>query len=627
MMQIESVEMVNFGPFERAEVRFGTGLTVIQGQMAGGLHASDNGAGKSMVLEAIAWCLFDLLIRSAGAGQKASADDMVRWQSGKGCQVTVNMRNAHGQQVKAVRARDVKGTPNGVSMWLDGQQVEYGRSDMAQRRLEHWIGLSAEGFMATVMFGARSDAANFLTATDTERKELLESLLNYAVYGRAQEAAAKDAKRLNAALQEAASAVGDLTVREETQKETLAESERPDPAAESAAMAVSKEADATVSEIEAALAEADTEIEAKEEAYEKAEEAAEKAHEKACKAFDLRDQAVRDAAKDLQHANKALTDARQTLIAAEDPESATCPECGQTTEDPETRKTHVAACKAKVDAAEDAQAKAAKAHKDAQTAVTKAGARPALKRPDEPADLVELRAAVAAAKTELRTAREAASEAARDLASIQASNKSRAQTIARLEKAIAQIAADKAKAQASVAPLKAELALVNYWVEAFHPAGLRSRLLEGHLNRINKAAAKYAGRLVGSGTVLALSATTKLASGATRDKIAVDVQIPGCAQKFVMASRGQRTRVMLALLLAIRETIANGTPWQLFADELFDGLDAVGSERVVELLRDMSKETPMVVISHDPVIKSVADQLITIHHDGEKAVARTASER
>ena len=63
------------------------------------------------------------------------------------------------------------------------------------------------------------------------------------------------------------------------------------------------------------------------------------------------------------------------------------------------------------------------------------------------------------------------------------------------------------------------------------------------------------------------------------------------------ASTGERTRVDVALLLALSRTANQGGI--LFFDEIFDPLDDVGLERVADLLVEMSKDRQVVVTSHN----------------------------
>src|SRR5919112_6669899 len=51
-MHVTRVELDNIKSHERAEFTFGRGITAITGE---------NGAGKTTILEAIAWSLFDML--------------------------------------------------------------------------------------------------------------------------------------------------------------------------------------------------------------------------------------------------------------------------------------------------------------------------------------------------------------------------------------------------------------------------------------------------------------------------------------------------------------------------------------------------------------------------------------
>jgi ABC-type lipoprotein export system ATPase subunit len=58
---------------------------------------------------------------------------------------------------------------------------------------------------------------------------------------------------------------------------------------------------------------------------------------------------------------------------------------------------------------------------------------------------------------------------------------------------------------------------------------------------------------------------------------------------------------------------------QLFADELFDGLDRTGSAAVVSLLREYAAKAPVILVTHDDRLKSSGDRIIQVIHDGTHA--------
>jgi putative ABC transport system ATP-binding protein len=78
-------------------------------------------------------------------------------------------------------------------------------------------------------------------------------------------------------------------------------------------------------------------------------------------------------------------------------------------------------------------------------------------------------------------------------------------------------------------------------------------------------------------------------------------------------SGGQKQRVAIARALA-------GSPSVLLADEPTANLDSHVGLQILELFRDLAKEEnkALVVVTHDPKVRSIADRVVTIR-DGELA--------
>ena len=157
-----------------------------------------------------------------------------------------------------------------------------------------------------------------------------------------------------------------------------------------------------------------------------------------------------------------------------------------------------------------------------------------------------------------------------------------------------------------------------FWVHGFSNAGLKSYLIETKIPSINAAATAYAHRLLGPGSFVRLSATRRLKDGDEREQMSVDAFIPGCSVTYAKASKGQRRRMDLCLLLAFRDIIEGfngqrGVPFMV--DELFDGLDATGEEFIVELLRDLAKTRPVFLVTHSDTLRAVGDRVVTVRRE------------
>lgn len=171
---------------------------------------------------------------------------------------------------------------------------------------------------------------------------------------------------------------------------------------------------------------------------------------------------------------------------------------------------------------------------------------------------------------------------------------------------------------AKLKEMDSKIARLEFWVEGFGHTGLKSFLIEAEIPAINKRASEYAQVLLGAGAKVRLQATTQLKTkAAVREKLSVEGSIPGCCASYAGASKGQKRRFDLALLLAFRDIVSSraSNPFaQFMADELFDGLDKAGCESVIELLRELSKDCPVTLVTHSPWLKSVVDRAVTVRH-------------
>jgi len=160
-MYLNRLFMHNFKKFRRAEVEFQGGLTGIVGS---------NGAGKSTIVEAIAWSLY---------GNRASSitKDFIRnSRAGEGETVEVKLSLSLGK-----RELDIYRSMKGRSMapeaflFLDGQRIAAGTKEVDQR-LEDILKISYQDFMKT-FYARQKDLDNLLKEGGMGKREYLLKLL------------------------------------------------------------------------------------------------------------------------------------------------------------------------------------------------------------------------------------------------------------------------------------------------------------------------------------------------------------------------------------------------------------------------------------------------------------------
>lgn len=160
-MHLNKLIMRNFKKFRRAEVEFQDGLTGIVGS---------NGAGKSTIVEAIAWALY---------GNRASSikRDFIRnAHAGESDPVEVRLTLSLGKQELIIfRAMKGKGLMPEAVLILDGQRIAAGTKEV-DLRLEEILKISYQDFMKT-FYARQKDLDNLLKEGGVGKREYLLKLL------------------------------------------------------------------------------------------------------------------------------------------------------------------------------------------------------------------------------------------------------------------------------------------------------------------------------------------------------------------------------------------------------------------------------------------------------------------
>ncbi|MFB3764703.1 MAG: AAA family ATPase [Methanotrichaceae archaeon] len=160
-MHLNRLVLRNFKKYRRAEISFQDGLTGITGM---------NGAGKSTIVEAMAWALY---------GSKASAikRDLIKNSNAKDTDsVEVSLSLSHGkQEITILRAMKGKSLSAEAAIDLDGHRVAMGSRDV-DLKLEEILKISYQDFMRT-FYARQKDLDNLLKEGGTGKREYLLKLL------------------------------------------------------------------------------------------------------------------------------------------------------------------------------------------------------------------------------------------------------------------------------------------------------------------------------------------------------------------------------------------------------------------------------------------------------------------
>jgi DNA repair exonuclease SbcCD ATPase subunit len=541
-MRIHSVTLVDFFQYRDTTVNFpGDGLLVVTGA---------NGAGKSTLIESVAWTLWGDTVRGSDPVPDGNVQVML---SVDDTATVVVGRTRNGRKSSSLALLDhVSGAKAVVD--ISGQTATETQAKINQR-FGDW-----RRFCATRVF-SRELLSRFGVATNKERQGLLEGILGLEQFSRAE-------KVCRAELSTRRSKAAEL-------KASLNEA--------MAALARSREA-GEAREPGRPVGAIEDEIDALARTGQARYDAEKDARGKLTRAQDIRGRTVRSV--DERRDDAGRLEKQAAVVKAKIggvSKLKDCPVClrdvGQN--DQRAIVQHFAAeakellARAKV-LAEEADMVDADVRDQDETLRALTEAWEATRGPIEEyeATKVKLREELAVAKAQAAVGDRSAAMIARD------------------EAAVESVATFLMVASTGVSVAEAAL-------EALGPRGARVRLFEDALVGLQAETNAVLGRL-GIPMSVKLSAKKLQASGREVDEVSMQVTITGNtdgATGYRDASTGERTRVDVALLLALSRTANQGGI--LFFDEIFDPLDDVGLERVADLLVEMSKDRQVVVTSHN----------------------------
>ena len=172
------------------------------------------------------------------------------------------------------------------------------------------------------------------------------------------------------------------------------------------------------------------------------------------------------------------------------------------------------------------------------------------------------------------------------------------------------------KHEENVVQLESKKGKYQQAVDAFSNKGIRSVVLDFITPFLNEKANEYLQTLSGSDIEIEFQTQVKNAKGELKDKFDVIVKNSKGGGSYKSNSAGEQKRIDLAISFAIQDLIMSkdeiSTNIALY-DECFDGLDTVGCENVIKLLKDrLNTVGTIFVITHNTELKPLFEQTIKI---------------
>jgi DNA repair exonuclease SbcCD ATPase subunit len=163
----------------------------------------------------------------------------------------------------------------------------------------------------------------------------------------------------------------------------------------------------------------------------------------------------------------------------------------------------------------------------------------------------------------------------------------------------------------SVEKIEPKVIELNACVEVLGLKGVRAHVLGETLGSIEAVANQWLSRLSDGKLQMELR---PYSDKGTKDSISLKVK----GGNFKRTSGGERRRVDVSILLALSQiglsTVGAQANWPIVFDEVFDAIDKPGTQRVQDALKELSSTRPTIVITHTHVdeLVDLADMVLKV---------------
>lgn len=575
-MQLRCLEATNFLSLGSVKLDIPTsGLVLLAGWNEDTQRA--NGAGKSSLFQVICWCLYGKFPRDI------KVDEIVR-RGSKACEVKVQFLDRNGRDVLVCRSRPTK-----LSLSIDGVPQEVASKDL-QAKIETLVGLSYEQYLITSYFPQNGSSSRFIKQTDSTAKDFLASVLSLDKIDSSFEKAKAKVRALESEMTSCEAQERTLASTLTSMTELL---KAPLPSGPDAARV--QWCKSRLEELKASLlVPVDTsEVDALITRIADKRTTVQKARSQLAVTDDLIkrlsvSRASRTAHQECPHCagSVMVVSGRVQEFDAEAHETAL-------KEEEDTRLRELAIKEAYATKLREAVSKGAAYEEEYATL---------LRRKAQSGDiLAPLKEEKASIEAELR-----------GMIALAQSRKQAEQSRAGLQAQIDSLTAQaKAIAEKSTS-LATDLLLWSAVKSVFAPTGFVAYSLDGIIEDINAAACGYLD-ILSQGT---MSYALRSVTDDGKAKICHTVSVDGEPVSLGSLSGGEERCVVFAVDMAIADTLvrrANAQlPSMLMMDECLEGLDSVGKEKVLDSLKDLSRDRCIVVIDHSTEFSALFDQTLRV---------------
>ena len=563
------LHLKNFLSFEDAVFNFpDSGIYFVEGTNED--EGGSNGSGKSALFEALVYLFYDRLIRSS------SSVDAVR----KGCQncEVALVAEADGKEFEICRRRGGK------------KELLVNQRPVSDENLINWLGIGYDEFVGSVIFG-QGITKTFANSTDYERKEILSDILALSKYLRAAELCREKAKEIKEKISkietEAAMTSALVFEKELRLKNAKGKIEEYTKELERLEMELNKNT-SSLKEIDI------TALEDKKSALDEAYYTFNSQIAQLRSRIQLRTDRVKELEQSQSDIQNKLNQ-KCPVCLREITQNAVKNAVSHLNKEIEKIKQENSADVEKIKELEEELKNAEKDRAAIQNELEKA------KQHNE--------------KVRTENVRRARLES--DIRMLEKIISDEEAQIGTLLKEIQDLKTELENLNREKDELVKEERIYSFWEEGFGRKGIVNMLIEPAVELLEMRTNYYLSKL-SSNIQVEISTKTELKSGQVREKLSVQVINPVGAEDYNTASGGEKKRLDVAMIMALRDLIqwqSGANRMDLFvADEVFDSLDENGASRLCELLREMAGL--VFVVSHNEDLKKYFPNIIRIRKKG-----------
>ena len=592
------------------------GIILVEGENLTSSKFKSNGSGKSSLMEPLVYAIYD----TTSKGIKA--DKVVNRQAGKNTSVILEGRKGE-DKYRIERYRKHTKNKNKVKFFINDKEVTAKSVADTNKMIEDLVGIDYNTFVNSIMFSQGNGAGRFAIATDKEKKEILENLVNLQVYANAQEIAKNRVKAKEAEIL-AKEREGERLEWELSQIDTLEQQDKQHydntkRMIEQEQLNLSntrEEMDNYIQSNSAALLQLIDDVEKLKEQREALNTSKPNPYADAVNTLTKVINEIRAKKQQLEYQKGELVKKFQQLKT-----NTNCPICGNEL-DSTHRDTEMASIREQlkpilVELTQTIPGELA----HHEPAYEEAYARYSEEKAKQDNIVAEYRALT----TQIETKEQHHRSYSKNLDTYKSKLASIQNTINKLESvpepaprdAERKAIKDKVKAQKeAILALKQEKLQLENAVKIFSNSGVKSHVLDLVTPFLNERANKYLAILSGPDMEVKFSTQTPKKDGEMTEKFDVQLTNAVGGEDYQSNSEGEKKRADLSIALALQDLVMKNADSKVnFAvyDEVFDALDSVGAENVVTLLKERQKEIGTIfVVTHSEHLKPLFEQVITV---------------